>query len=566
MRKSMLTTALAGVMTFGLATAAVAEIKIGATLSETGPASFLGDPEAKTLKMLVDAINAKGGIKGEKISLVLYDDGGDPNKAKTFATRLVEDDQVVAIIGGTTTGTSMAIIPVAEDAKVPFISLAGAIEIVDPVKPFTFKTPHTDKMACAKIFDDMKKRGFTKVGMISGTDGFGASMRNQCLAVAKAQEIEILADETYGPRDADMTPQLTNVRGKAGIQAILNPGFGQGPAIVTRNYAQLGITLPLYQSHGVASNAFIELAGAKAAEGVRLPGTALLVGDLLEANDPQKPVVTAYKTAYEKAFNTPVSTFGGYAHDALLILTDAIGRAGSTKPGAIRDAIEGTKGLVGTTGTYTMSKTDHLGVASLGFGILIAMVLANEAKITGGPDGIRVEDPGFRAALAALGIEMSNPQFWYAFNGLVLFVGAWLALNLHDSPTGRALRALHGSEVAARTVGVDVARYKLAAFVISAVYASLSGSLLALQNRMITPDVAGFIHSIEMVTMAVLGGAGSVIGAILGAGVLTTLPQVLTVFQDYEHLMLGLIMMLVMIFMRDGLLPSVLRLVRGRGE
>ena len=145
-------------------------------------------------------------------------------------------------------------------------------------------------------------------------------------------------------------------------------------------------------------------------------------------------------------------------------------------------------------------------------------------------------------------------------------IGAWLALNLYHSPTGRALRALHGSEIAARTVGVDVAHYKLVAFVISAVYASVSGSLLALQNKFITPDVAGFMHSIEMVTMTVLGGAGSVLGAIMGAAILTTLPQVLTIFQEYEQLMLGLVMMLVMIFMREGLLPSITRRIRGRAE
>ena len=233
MKLSLTTTALALVL--GLAAPALADIKIGATVSETGPASFLGDPEAKTLKLLVEEINAAGGVNGEKLQLIIYDDGGAPNKARTFATRLVEDDEVVAVIGGTTTGTSMAIIPVFEDAEVPFISLAGAIEIIDPVKPYTFKTPHTDRMACAKIFENMKKNGITKIGMISGSDGFGASMHKQCQAIIGDYGIEVLADETYGPTDADMTPQLTNIKGKDGIQAVLTPGFGQGPAIVTRN-------------------------------------------------------------------------------------------------------------------------------------------------------------------------------------------------------------------------------------------------------------------------------------------------------------------------------------------
>lgn len=208
----------------------------------------------------------------------------------------------------------------------------------------------------------------------------------------------------------------------------------------------------------------------------------------------------------------------------------------------------------------------YLAVASLGFGALVSMVLANEAEVTGGPDGMAVPDPGLRALLKSVGLDLSNATFWYTFSGLALLIGAWLALNLYHSPTGRALRALHGSEVAARTVGVDVARFKLQAFVISAVYASVSGSMLALQNKFITPDVAGYMHSIELVTMTVLGGAGSVIGAISGAMILTTLPQVLTVFQEYEQVMLGLVMMLVMIFMRDGLLPSLSRKIRGRGE
>ncbi|MBP7000414.1 ABC transporter substrate-binding protein [Amaricoccus sp.] len=355
------TTALAMLAALGLASAASAEIRIGVTVSETGPAAFLGDPEAKTLKMMADKVNAEGGINGEEIALTLYDDGGDPNKARTFATRLVEDDEVVAIIGGTTTGTTMSIIPVVEDAEIPFISLAGAIEIIDPVKEWVFKTPHTDRMACQKIFEDMKARGITKIGMISGTDGFGASMRKHCLEVVGDYGIEILADESYGPTDADMTPQLTNIKNTAGIEAVLNPGFGQGPSIVTRNYQQLAVGLPLYQSHGVASKGFIDLAGADAAEGVRLPGTALLVGDLLPEGDPQKPVVAAYVAEYQAANGEAPSTFGGYAHDAFAILVDALKRAGSSDPADIRDAIEATAGLAGTTGVVTMSKEDHLG-------------------------------------------------------------------------------------------------------------------------------------------------------------------------------------------------------------
>ena len=370
MTKTMTTAVLALATAFGAATAAQAEIKIGASVSATGPAAFLGDPEAKTLELLVEELNAAGGIDGEKVKLVLYDDGGDPNKARTFATRLIEDDEVSAIIGGTTTGASMSILAVAEDAEVPFISLAGAIEIIKPVRAYVFKTPHTDRMACQKIFEDMQKRGFAKIGMISGTDGFGASMQAQCKSVVGDYGITIVSDETYNPTDADMTAQLTKIRNAAGVQAVLNPGFGQGPSIVTRNYRQLAIDLPLYQSHGVASNGFIELAGAEAAEGVRLPGTALLVADLLAEDDPQREVVIAYRDAYEAKTKSPVGTFGGYAHDAFHILTDAIKRAGSSEPEAIRDAIEATTGLAGTTGIYSFTPEDHLGLDLSAFRML----------------------------------------------------------------------------------------------------------------------------------------------------------------------------------------------------
>ena len=216
----------------------------------------------------------------------------------------------------------------------------------------------------------MQKQGITTIGMISGTDGFGASMQAQCKEVAADHGITIAADETYNPTDADMTAQLTKIKNTAGVQAVLNPGFGQGPSIVTRNYKQLAIELPLYQSHGVASDGFIELAGADAANGVRLPGTALLVPGLLAADDAQKPVVDAYKAAFEGKYSTPVSTFGGYAHDAFLILSDALTRAGSAEPQAIRDAIEATSGLAGTTGVYSMAADNHLGLDLSAFRML----------------------------------------------------------------------------------------------------------------------------------------------------------------------------------------------------
>jgi branched-chain amino acid transport system substrate-binding protein len=347
----------------------LAQIKIGSVLSVTGPASFLGDPEKRTLEIYVDEINAKGGVNGQKLQLIVYDDAGSADNARTFATRLVEEDKVVAMVGGSTTGTTLAMVQIFEDANIPFISLAGAIQIIEPVHRWVFKTPHTDKMACEKIFGDLKRRKLTTIALISGTDAFGKSMRDQCVAVAPKAGIKIAIEENYGPRDSDMTPQLTNIRNKADVQAVVNPGFGQGPAIVTRNYSQLGIALPLYQSHGVASKQFIELAGP-AAEGVRLPAAALLIADKLPSSDPQKPVVENYSRTYQAKTGQAVSTFGGHAYDGLMILIEAMQRAKSADSTRIRDEIERTKGYVGTGGIVNMSPTDHMGLDLSAFRVL----------------------------------------------------------------------------------------------------------------------------------------------------------------------------------------------------
>jgi len=348
---------------------ASAQVKIGAVLSVTGPASFLGDPEKKTLEMYVAEINEKGGVNGQKLQLVIYDDGGDANNARTFATRLVEEDKVIAMIGGTTTGSTLAMIPVFEDAQLPFISLAGAVQIIQPVRKWVFKTPHTDTMACEKIFADIKRRNLSKVALISGSGGFEKSMEAECVKVAPKAGITIVHQESYGPRDTDMTPQLTNIKGKADVQAVINPGFGQGPAIVTRNYRQLDIKLPFYQSHGVASKQFIELAGA-AAEGVRLPAAALLVAEKLPSSDPQRAVVVSYKQTYERKTNQPVSTFGGHAYDGLMILTEAAKRARGWDKAKVRDEIEKTKDFIGTAGLVNMSATDHMGLDLSAFRML----------------------------------------------------------------------------------------------------------------------------------------------------------------------------------------------------
>jgi branched-chain amino acid transport system substrate-binding protein len=370
-RVSRLLTALGlGVAALMGASEGHAQVKIGAVLSVTGPASFLGDPEKKTLEMYVAEINAKGGINGQQIKLFVYDDGSDPNQARTFAIRLIEQDRVDALLAGSTTATTMPIIALAEENQIPLINFAGAVQAVYPVKRWNFKTPHTDLMACEKIFEDLKKRNLTKVALISGADAFGKSMRDQCMTVTQKYGIDVLHEESYQPRDSDMTPQLTNIKGKAGVQAVINPGFGQGPAIVTRNYRQLGIQVPLYHGHGIGTKQFIELATPAAAEGIRLPAAALLVADKLPENDPQKKTVVEYKKTYEAKTGQPVSTFGGHMYDGLIILVEATQRAKSSDKAKVRDEIEKTKGFIGTGGVVNMSPSDHMGLDLTAFRML----------------------------------------------------------------------------------------------------------------------------------------------------------------------------------------------------
>ena len=366
-RKSISALAIAALVAVSGGVLAGDTIKIGSFLAVTGPASFLGDPELKTLQMYVEEINAKGGVNGKQLELVHYDTGGKAKEAVNFAKRLVKKDKVDVIVGGSTSGSTLAAMPIVEESGVPFISLAGAVNIIEPVKKWVFKTPHTDRMAAAKIYGDMKKRGISKVALISGDGGFDKSGRAQSLAQAPEYGIEIVADESYGNKDTDMTAQLTKIR-DSGAEAVLNFGFGTGPAIVTKNVRQLGIKLPLYQSHGVASKKYIELAG-DAAEGVRLPAAALLVADKLPDSDPQKAVLMGYKSKFEAAHGD-VSTFGGHAYDGLMMVVEAMLRAGSADKAKVRDEIEKTKGFIGTGGVFNMSPEDHLGLGLDAFKML----------------------------------------------------------------------------------------------------------------------------------------------------------------------------------------------------
>ena len=248
--------------------------------------------------------------------------------------------------------------------------------------------------------------------------------------------------------------------------------------------------------------------------------------------------------------------FFGLGAYASAILT---ARYGWPAAAAMPAAIAGVAALGYLIGRPILRLRGHyLAMATLGMGIIISIVIVTEDRLTGGPDGMQV--PPFAVA----GFALAGERTWYWVIGVSLLVAVWLAQNLVDSPHGRALRALHGSQIGAEVSGIDSARHKVRVFVISAVYAAFAGSLAAHYAGFITPGKVTFFHSIELVTMVVFGGMASTFGAVIGAAVLTTLPQALTLFQEYEMPAFGAVMMLTMIFMPRGLVPTLAaRLARG---
>jgi branched-chain amino acid transport system substrate-binding protein len=338
--------------------------KIGGIFAITGSSSFLGDPEKKSMEMAIEEINAQGGIDGHHLEAVIYDTEGDPTKTVLATNKLISNDNVIAIVGPSLTPTTLAIVPIVEKEKVPLISCAAGIKITEPIKPWVFKTAQNDVLAVAAIYQHMLKQGIKKVGILTVENAFGESGKEQLMAQAGPRGIEIVQAETFGAKDTDMTAQLTKVR-SAQPQAIICWGTNPGPAVIAKNIQQMNIKIPLYQSHGVASPKFLELAG-DAAEGIYLPTGKILVTQQLPDTDPQKAVLLKYIAEFEKRYQMPVSGFGGYAYDAMQLLAKALPGTDGNKE-KIRDALEKLKGHVGVTGSFTFSPQEHNGLGEDAF-------------------------------------------------------------------------------------------------------------------------------------------------------------------------------------------------------
>ena len=294
--------------------------KVGAIFAVTGPAAWLGTPERNTAKMIEEEVNKAGGINGHPLEIIIEDTVGDATKAVTATKKLITKDQVLAIVGPSRSGTTMAL------------------------------------------------QGISKIALITGTTGFGDQGRKQLKKLAPELEIEIVADETYGPNDTDMTAQLTKIKASE-AQAVVNWSIVPGQVIVAKNMRQLGMKIPLFQSHGFGNIKYAQTAG-EAGEGIIFPCGRLLAVDTLASDHPQKEVLAKYKKEYETKYEEDVSTFGGHAWDGLQLIIAALREVGPDRE-KIRNYIENTKNFVGTGGIFNFSPEDHSGLTKDAFEMLI---------------------------------------------------------------------------------------------------------------------------------------------------------------------------------------------------
>ncbi len=336
---------------------------IGAIFDITGSSSSLGIPERDSVRMLVDQTNAKGGINGHKINLIMLDGKSSESETALAMKRLVEQDKVLAVIGSSTSGPSMSMVPIAQDKKVPMISSAASIKIIEPIadRKWVFKTAQNDTLVAKKISSYLKSQGITNIAFMLMNNTFGESGLVEFEKVAKADGLTIVTTQKFEPSDTNMTTQLTKVKG-------FNPGavvvWATPPSAsnLTKGYRQLGLTIPLIHSHGIGNKAFIDQAG-ESANGVVFPIGKLLVAEDLPTTDPQQSAVLQYAKDYESKFKAPRSTFGGHGWDAMALLLSALAKTGDNPtPAALRDELEKINGFKGISGVFNLSDKDHNGL------------------------------------------------------------------------------------------------------------------------------------------------------------------------------------------------------------
>lgn len=336
--------------------------KIGAVVDISGNSSSLGLPERDTLLMQVEKLNAAGGIDGHPVELTILDNKSDETEA-VLAVKKLNEQKVLAVLGCSSSGPSMAMINTVQSEKLPMISMAAASTIVEPVKDryWVFKTAQSDLVTVKNIIGYLKEKGLTRVAFLYMNNAYGDGGKNVFVKEAAAAGIQIVVEEKFEASDKDMTPQLTRVKASA-AQAVIVWAIPPSASIITKNFRDIGLSIPLIHSHGVGNQNFIDLAQG-AADGVILPIGKLTVADQIPDSDPQKQVLLNYINDYTQKYQTAPNSFGGYAADAFSLLVDAIQKAGPDRA-AIRDQLEKTQNFVGVSGVFNLSAEDHNGLGA----------------------------------------------------------------------------------------------------------------------------------------------------------------------------------------------------------
>jgi branched-chain amino acid transport system substrate-binding protein len=334
--------------------------KIGAVIPITGPGSVFGEAGRNSALMFQEEINGSGGINGVPIEVIIYDDQSSESKAVLSVNKLIDNDGVVAIIGSYLTGPVMAILPVVQKAEIPLIACSGSSPPVEPIRKWVFKTPYTDRKATERYLMDMKKRGITKLAILSVSNALGDSVSKHFNEQAPEMGIKIVAHERHEQKDTDMSVQLTKIRA-TDAQAIVGAVVGPPAAIISKNHQQLGMKIPIYLWYGVGDQTFLDMAG-DAANGVRVAASKYIAPEQLPDSDPLKSYILSVKERYEKKYGTKTSNMHvGGARDALSIIVQAI-RQGGKDPASIRDQIVKVRNLKGIWGVYNITEDDHVGL------------------------------------------------------------------------------------------------------------------------------------------------------------------------------------------------------------
>lgn len=334
--------------------------KVGVIVSLSGPGAPLGQSEQKSINLLKEQLEKDGGINGQPVEFLVEDDESDPAKASVAANKLIEQEKVAALIGCSSTGSTLAVVPVAEKAGVPLVSMAAGTQVTQPVKKFIFSVAPSDALVIRKTmmyFKDTVK--INKLAVLHDANAYGTGGADQVKAMAPRYGIDIVASESYGSADTDMTAQLTKIQ-QTPAQAVLVWGTNPGPASIAKNMQQLGMKIPFVGSSGIANKTFINLAGG-AADGVTFPASKLILPKTIPAGSEWARVVKAFGTDYRKTYNAEIDTFAAHGWDAGNIVVSAFKDAGDDSV-LVRDHIEKMKEYPGADGVFTYKPKDHAGL------------------------------------------------------------------------------------------------------------------------------------------------------------------------------------------------------------